>query len=43
MVGARAAVWVANLARETVTAHLQKLERDGRVRRAGEAWHIIET
>lgn len=28
-------------ARETVTAHLQKLERDGRVRRAGEAWHII--
>jgi glyoxylase-like metal-dependent hydrolase (beta-lactamase superfamily II) len=30
-------------ARETVTAHLQKLERDDRVRRAGEAWHIIET
>lgn len=29
-------------ARETVTAHLQKLERDGRVRLAGEAWHIID-
>ena len=28
-------------AQETVTAHLQKLERDGRVRRAGDAWHII--
>jgi hypothetical protein len=24
-----------------VIAHLQKLERDGRVRRAGEAWHMI--
>ena len=28
-------------ARDTVIAHLQKLERDGRVRRAGDAWHII--
>lgn len=28
-------------ARETVIAHLQKLERDGRVRRAGDAWHMI--
>jgi glyoxylase-like metal-dependent hydrolase (beta-lactamase superfamily II) len=27
-------------ARETVTAHLLKLERDGRVGRTGEAWHI---
>ncbi len=30
------------LARESVTAHLRKLERDGRARREGEAWHIIE-
>lgn len=30
-------------ARETVIAHLQKLERDGRVRRADDAWHITET
>lgn len=29
-------------ARETVVAHLEKLERDGRVRRAGEAWHIMD-
>ena len=29
-------------ARETVGAHLQKLEREGTVRRTGEAWHIIE-
>lgn len=30
------------LARESVTAHLRKLERERRVRRDGEAWHIIE-
>lgn len=30
------------LARESVTAHLRKLEREGRVRRDREAWHIIE-
>ena len=30
------------LARESVTAHLRKLEREGRARREGEAWHIIE-
>lgn len=30
------------LARESVLAHLAKLERDGVVRRTGEAWHIIE-
>jgi glyoxylase-like metal-dependent hydrolase (beta-lactamase superfamily II) len=29
-------------ARETVTAHLYKLERERRVRRAANAWHIIE-
>jgi glyoxylase-like metal-dependent hydrolase (beta-lactamase superfamily II) len=29
-------------ARETVIAHLEKLERDGRAARRGEAWHIIE-
>lgn len=29
-------------ARETVTAHLQKLEREGRARRKGDAWHMIE-
>jgi glyoxylase-like metal-dependent hydrolase (beta-lactamase superfamily II) len=28
-------------ARETVLAHLIKLERDGRARRDGDAWHII--
>ncbi len=28
-------------AKETIIAHLQKLERDGRVRRAGDAWHMI--
>jgi len=32
----------AKLARETVLAHLQKLEREGRVRRDAEAWHIME-
>jgi glyoxylase-like metal-dependent hydrolase (beta-lactamase superfamily II) len=32
----------ATMARETVVAHLEKLERDGRVRRAAEAWHIME-
>jgi hypothetical protein len=26
---------------QTVTAHLQKLEGEARVRRAGESWHII--
>lgn len=30
------------LARESVVAHLLKLERDGRARRAGGAWHIID-
>ena len=30
------------LARESVTAHLRKLEREGRARCEGEAWHIIE-
>ena len=29
-------------ARETVTAHLQKLEREGRAAPAGDAWHMIE-
>jgi glyoxylase-like metal-dependent hydrolase (beta-lactamase superfamily II) len=29
-------------ARESVLAHLLKLERDGRARRDGEAWHIID-
>jgi glyoxylase-like metal-dependent hydrolase (beta-lactamase superfamily II) len=29
-------------ARESVLAHLAKLERQGAARRAGEAWHIIE-
>ena len=29
-------------AEETVLAHLEKLERDGTARRAGDAWHIIE-
>ena len=30
------------LARESVLAHLRKLEREGRARRDNEAWHIIE-
>jgi glyoxylase-like metal-dependent hydrolase (beta-lactamase superfamily II) len=30
------------MARESVLAHLLKLEREGKVRRAAEAWHIIE-
>ena len=30
------------LAEESVEAHLVKLEREGRVRRDGDAWHIIE-
>ena len=30
-------------ARETVGAHLQKLEREGMVGRSEDAWHIIET
>jgi glyoxylase-like metal-dependent hydrolase (beta-lactamase superfamily II) len=29
-------------ARETVTAHLEKLEREGRTSRQGDAWHMIE-
>lgn len=33
---------IANVARETVLAHLIKLERDGRVGRRAEAWHIME-
>jgi hypothetical protein len=30
------------VARETVLAHLLKLERDGRALRRGESWHIME-
>jgi glyoxylase-like metal-dependent hydrolase (beta-lactamase superfamily II) len=30
------------LARESVTAHLLKLEREGRARRHADAWHIID-
>jgi glyoxylase-like metal-dependent hydrolase (beta-lactamase superfamily II) len=30
------------VARETILAHLLKLERDGRAGRRGEAWHIME-
>jgi glyoxylase-like metal-dependent hydrolase (beta-lactamase superfamily II) len=30
------------VARETVLAHLLKLEREGRARRAGESWNIME-
>jgi glyoxylase-like metal-dependent hydrolase (beta-lactamase superfamily II) len=30
------------VARETVLAHLLKLEREGRARRRGDSWHIIE-
>ena len=30
------------LASESVVAHLRKLEREGRVRHEGEAWHIID-
>ena len=30
------------LARDSVAAHLRKLERDGRARREGDAWHIID-
>jgi glyoxylase-like metal-dependent hydrolase (beta-lactamase superfamily II) len=30
------------MARESVLAHLLKLEREGRARRAGDAWHIME-
>jgi glyoxylase-like metal-dependent hydrolase (beta-lactamase superfamily II) len=30
------------MARESVLAQLQKLEREGRVRRDGEAWHMID-
>ena len=30
-----------DVARETVLAHLEKLEREGRVRRDAEAWHIM--
>jgi len=29
------------LAKESVLAHLVKLEREGRARRDGDAWHII--
>jgi hypothetical protein len=28
-------------ARDTITAHLEKLERDGRAARRDDAWHII--
>jgi glyoxylase-like metal-dependent hydrolase (beta-lactamase superfamily II) len=30
------------VARESVLAHLMKLEREGKARRDGDAWHIIE-
>ena len=30
------------VARETVLAHLLKLEREGRARRSGESWNIME-
>jgi hypothetical protein len=30
------------VARESVLAHLLKLEREGRARHHGDAWHIIE-
>jgi len=30
------------MARESVLAHLLKLEHEGRARRSGDAWHIIE-
>jgi len=30
------------MARESVVAHLLKLEHEGRARRSGDAWHIIE-
>jgi glyoxylase-like metal-dependent hydrolase (beta-lactamase superfamily II) len=30
------------VARETILAHLLKLEREGRAGRSGEAWHIME-
>ena len=33
---------LTQVARETVLAHLLKLERDGRARRRDESWHIIE-
>jgi glyoxylase-like metal-dependent hydrolase (beta-lactamase superfamily II) len=32
---------LADAARESVTAHLVKLQREGRVRRVGDDWHII--
>jgi hydroxyacylglutathione hydrolase len=33
---------LSQVARETVLAHLLKLERDGRAGRRGESWHIME-
>jgi len=33
---------LVKLAQEGVLAHLVKLEREGRVRRAGDAWHIMD-
>jgi glyoxylase-like metal-dependent hydrolase (beta-lactamase superfamily II) len=33
---------LAPVARESVVAHLLKLEREGRARRDGDAWHMIE-
>jgi glyoxylase-like metal-dependent hydrolase (beta-lactamase superfamily II) len=33
---------LASMARDSVTAHLLKLEREGRVRRVNEGWSIIE-
>jgi glyoxylase-like metal-dependent hydrolase (beta-lactamase superfamily II) len=34
--------WLVPLAEESVASHLIKLEHDGRARRAGDAWNIIE-
>ena len=33
---------LVQVARESVLAHLLKLEREGKARRDGDAWHIIE-
>ena len=34
---------VLKMAHEGVVAHLVKLEREGRARREGDAWHIMDT
>jgi len=38
----RLATPLVPVARESVVAHLLKLEKDGVTRRDGEAWHIID-